>query len=265
MLAGVPVRVALVLAVAGLAPSLAHAQSSSEVAAARSLFQEGLAAAREGRWEHARDRFERSYAIAPRPNTLLNLAGAQVQTGQLVAGAESYRRFLAEARSGAAARYRPQAEEALAEVERRIARLTVSVEGLTEADTVTLDGDELARAALGIEIPVDPGTRTIVVHRGDAERAREIVTLAEGERREITIDVSVDLRVADERSRAQVPEAALRADAEAAGGDDGAWIGVGVAVGVLVAAGVAVGVALAVDAASATYAGNLGPGVLYFE
>lgn len=256
-----------VLAILAAAPRSA-AQSASELAAARSLFEEGLAAARDGRWDEARQRFERSYEIAPRPTTLLNLAGAQVQTGRLVAGAESYRRFLAEARRGREARYRRQAQQALAEVEPRLGRLVVRVEGLEEGDTVVLDGVELARAAIGVGVPVDPGRRTLSLRRGDADRAREVVTVAEGEQREVTLR-AVALRVpATAADRTSAPAAALRGDpeADAAGGDDtGVVIGITVAVGVLVAAGVAVGVGLAVDAASAHYVGNLGPGAIQFD
>lgn len=255
------------LAALALAPR-ASAQSASELAAARSLFEEGLAAAREGRWDEARQRFERSYEIAPRPTTLLNLAGAQVQTGRLVAGAESYRRFLSEARRGREARYRRQAQQALAEVEPRLGRLIVRVEGVGEEDTILLDGVELARAALGVGVPVDPGRRTLVVRRGDADRAREVVTVAEGEEREVTLR-AVALRVpATAADRSSAPAAALRGDPEpsAAGGDDsGVVIGIAVSVGVLVAAGVAIGVGLAVDAASAAYVGNLGPGTIQFD
>lgn len=244
--------------------AVASAQSSSEIGAARGLFQQGLAAAREGRWEDALAHFERSYAIAPRPTTLLNLAGAQAQTGRLVAGAESYRRFLAEARRGREARYRPQAEEALAAVEARLAHVVVRVEGLTDGDVVVLDGVELARAALGVEMPVDPGTRTLLVRRGGNDRAREVVVLAEGERREIAVDASVDLTVVAERDTTAAPDAALRADSPPAD-DSGLWIGLGVGIGVLVAAGVALAVGLVVDAESAIYTGNLGPGTLQFE
>ncbi|MCZ7677896.1 MAG: hypothetical protein M5U28_03585 [Sandaracinaceae bacterium] len=198
----------------------------------------------------------------------MNLAGAQVQTGRLVAGAESYRRFLSEARRGREARYRRQAQQALAEVEPRLGRLIVRVEGVGEEDTILLDGVELARAALGVGVPVDPGRRTLVVRRGEADRAREIVTVAEGEEREVTLR-AVALRVpAAVADRTSAPAAALRGDPEpgAAGGDDsGVVIGIAVSVGVLVAAGVAIGVGLAVDAASAAYVGNLGPGTIQFD
>ncbi len=243
----------------------ARAQSSSEIAAARTLFREGLAAAHDGDWDEARQRFERSYAIAPRATTLLNLAGAQVQTGRLVAGAESYRRFLAEASEGREARYREQAESALAEVERRIAHAVITVDGLAAGDVVMLDDEELARAALGVDLPVDPGTRTIVVRRGETERAREVVMLGEGERREVRV-AAVDLAVAAEPAQTSAPEAALAPDAPAAGGDDsGLWIGLGVGLGVVVVAAAAIAIGLAVDASSATYSGNFGPGTIQFE
>ncbi|MBX3274670.1 MAG: hypothetical protein KF729_30670 [Sandaracinaceae bacterium] len=251
-----------------LAAGVARAQSSSEVAAARALFTEGLEAARANRWEEARERFARSYAIAARPNTLLNLAGAEVQTGRLVEGAESYRRFLAEARSGREARYRAQAQEALTEVEARLARLVVRAEGLLEADVVALDGSELARGSLGVELPVNPGARVVTVQRAGEERAREVLTLAEGERREVALRVAAEPSAAAEApaSPRAAPEAALRADPAAdGGGDDTAlFVGLGVGAAVLVAVGVTIAVVLALDG-SGGHTGNLGPGVITFD
>lgn len=247
----------------------AQAQSASEVAAARALFRDGLSAAREGRWQDARERFERSYAIAPRATTLLNLAGAQVQTGRLVAGAESYRRFLAEAQSGREASYRAQAESALAEVERRIAHVVIHVNGLRDAHVVSVDDEALPHAALGIDLPVDPGMHTVVARLGERELAREVAMLGEGERREIRID-AVDLGVARSTGPAasSVPDAALQADAETPAGpsdDTALFVGIGIGIGVVVLAAAAVGTGFAVDAANAPYSGNFGPGSIQFE
>src|SRR5690242_7734752 len=91
----------------------AAAQSPADLRAARELFREGLAHANAGEWTQARDNFERSYAIAPRLPTLLNLAGAQVQTGQIVAGVESYQRFVSEAQAGRERQFVPQAQQAM--------------------------------------------------------------------------------------------------------------------------------------------------------
>src|SRR5262249_25318213 len=108
-----------------LAVPTAHAQSDADTARARALFQQGLDAARAEHWVDARDAFVQSLGIAERPSTLLNLAAAQVQTGQLVEGAASYRRFLEIATDAREAAHRTQAEAALTALEPRIPHVTV--------------------------------------------------------------------------------------------------------------------------------------------
>jgi len=166
----------------------AQAPSQSEMAMARRLFQEGVAHSRAEEWEPARASFERSYAIAAVPVTLLNLAGAQVQLGQLVAGLESYRNFLSSAGdSRRAARYRAQAEEAVAGLEPRIAHLTLRVNGMQGGDELRVGGTALSRAALGGDLPVDPGDVEVDVLRDGAAVTSETVHLAEGQSRVVTL------------------------------------------------------------------------------
>src|SRR6185369_7449188 len=81
----------LALAAVRAAAPVVHAQ---DVAQARALSEQGLAAARAQQWDDAAAAFRARLAIAERPSTLLNLAGAEVETGHLIEGAASYRRFL---------------------------------------------------------------------------------------------------------------------------------------------------------------------------
>jgi len=181
---------AAVCAAGLLPPSRAAAQdepSQSEMAAARQQFRAGLQHARAARWEEALESFERSWGIAEVPTTLLNLAGAQVQTGRLVAGAESYRRFLDMATSGRAARYRSQAEEALEEVEERIPSIVIEVDDLAEGDRLSVDDDDVRSGVVGVPFPLDPGEHVVTVSRGGAVVATETVTLEEGEERTVSL------------------------------------------------------------------------------
>src|SRR5947208_298081 len=79
-------------------PGVAHADepTAAEIAMSHEQMNRGLAAAQRGDWIAAREAFARAYALDSRPAVLFDLAGAQTQTGQLLAGAESYRRFLRE-------------------------------------------------------------------------------------------------------------------------------------------------------------------------
>jgi hypothetical protein len=257
--------VAVVLLGSPLAITDAHAQSRGELAAARDLFQTGLEAAREGRWPEAREAFEASIAIAPRPNTWLNLAGAQAQTGRLVAAAASYRTFLELAQGGREARYREQAEQALRDVEARIAHLTIATAGVLPGDEVRLDDESIEDAALTAPLAVDPGRRVVTVVREDEEVARQTIALGEGESR------TVALEVAQSRPREEPPVLAPAAafdvsEPEADEGSDDTWIWVGVGVGAAVVIGVGIAVAVVVTSGGnePLYSGNLGDGMIRY-
>ena len=173
---------------AWLAPTV-HAQRASEAVLAREQFRTGVAAAREERWEEAAEAFQRSYELSPRPLTLLNLAGAYAQTGRLVESVEAYRMFLME-RTGVTARMRSDAEAQLADLEPRIPRARITVLGIAEGDVVRLDEYELSTASLEQPLPVNPGSHTVTLSRGEQEPLVVPFGLDEG----ATEDVLVDAR-----------------------------------------------------------------------
>ncbi len=233
------------LACTRVAAAQEPAPTAAEVTLAREQFREGVAAARTGRWWEALEAFTRSFELAPRPATLLNLAGAQVETGHLVEGAESYRRFLREA-DGRAAQRIPMAEAALAAVEPRIARVRVEIDGLLSRDTVLLDDLPLSEAVLGAELPVNPGAHALRVERDGQEIGRAEFDVVEGERR------------LDPIALALPPGAETPAEASGPAWLRSPWFWT--AVGVIVvgaAVGIGVGVATSGDD---PYVGNIPPG-----
>ena len=250
---------ALCLAVAGACAERAAAQAAgdpnaptaAETTLAREQFRAGVDAARSGRWWEALEAFTRAYELAPRPITLLNLAGAQVETGHLVEGAESYRRFIREA-EGRATEQVPAAEEALASVEPRIARVRLEISNLARRDLVELDDAPLSEAVLGAELPVNPGEHVVRVERADEEIGRESFRVEEGERRIPPVLL-------------QLPLAPLEPEDEDAAVDSGGsslfaspwfWVIVGV---VVVGAAIGIGVAVA-SGGQDPFAGNIPPG-----
>ncbi len=166
-----------------------HVPSAGETALARQEFDAGMRAARETQWEEARQHFARSYELAPRPVTLLNLAGAQAQTGQLVAASESYRRFMATASERDAERFRAQAEQALAATDARIGHAQLRIDGLSDGDQVSLDDAPLSRTSLSMEMPVDPGDHVITVRRQGTEVGRTAFNVSEGGSSTVRVDV----------------------------------------------------------------------------
>lgn len=269
-----PIAALFALLACLLTAAPAAAQSASEVAAARSLFEEGVAAASASRWADALSAFERSYAIAPRSTTLLNLAGAQVQLGQLVAASESYQRLIREAgRNARERRLREQAEDALEALTPRIAHLTLRIDALTASDEVSIDGETVAHAIVGVPTPVDPGAHRVSVRRDDREVGRASTTLGEGERGELTVVVPVASEGAvatgfdDAEPDRDVPPAALEGGTETDGGGENIaespilWTIVGI---VVVGGVVAAVVATQVPTSPSYYMGNLGDGQIRF-
>lgn len=194
-------RVVLVIAVRTLSavglfwalglPVSAAAQPEAEpdardVSVARQEFRSGVQAARAGEWATARDHFARSYAINPRASALFNLAGAQVQTGQLVEAAESYREYLGR-RSEATAANIAESERVLAELESRIPTITLRIDALAPGDEVLLDEAVLNQLLLGQPMPLNPGEHRLVVRRDGDAIASETIAATEGARLETSV------------------------------------------------------------------------------
>jgi hypothetical protein len=168
--------------------ALAQAQSPNDVAMARDFFDRGVAHAQAREWDEAREAFSRSYALAPRPSTLINLAGAERRSGRLVAALESYRLFLREAPAGEAA-LREEAEAAVGELAPRIARVEIEVRNLLSTDVVKLDDMELRAASLGAAVPVDPGVHRLEVVRDGVVLRERSFELAEGASDRVAIEL----------------------------------------------------------------------------
>jgi hypothetical protein len=110
----------------------------------------------------------------------MNIAGAQVQTGRVVAAIASYKKVLA---SGALSDdQRAAAEQALGAAEAKLAHVRVDVVAPTASDEVVLDDQ---RVVLGSELPVDPGTHRLRLVRPGAEPHEETFSISAGERREL--------------------------------------------------------------------------------
>lgn len=216
------------------------------------LFQQGVEAADSGRWDEARALFAETYELLPRPQVLLNLAGALAQTGRIVAAVDAYRRV--EALGDAASEpLREAARSARTMLEPRLAYLQLDFhDTLAEGDDVQLDDVPLARGTRGDERAMDPGRHSIVVRRDGVEVLREDFRLYEGER------LRLDLRAPEpEPSLEETPVEPLRAPTR----DDTEWFESPIfwtVLGVVVAGSVAIGVAVAVDDTEEPFVGNLG-------
>ncbi len=126
-------------------------------------------------------------------------------------------------------------------------KLRILIKNSPPGVTVARDGRELAAAALGEALPVDPGNHEIVASAGGYRVERRTVTVAEGTTAEIEISLLAQPGSAVATTTAEPkPVVAMRAVTAKSGIPTWAWVSG--------AAGIALGVAsigFAVDAAAA--------------
>lgn len=248
-------RSSLLVGCALMSVPSAHAQSPSDPEAAAQAFRAGVAAAKAQRWKEALDAFDLSYRLRPHPDTLLNLAGAQAQTGLLLEAVENYRRFESEgARTPESAPIRQAALDYAKRLEARVARLTVRIAALETDDVVELDGTPLAPAELGRSLRANPGEHRLTVERGGRLIVKREVALTE------SANETLELSAAAGPSTGDVAAAvgAGQGDEARAGGSllESGWFWLGT--GVVLAAAVVLTVVLVSGGSEGVDSGNLG-------
>lgn len=247
-------------------PASAQGRAARDAAAARALFQEGVACADHRDWSCAADRFARAHEMRPSPVIAYNLGHALVEQGRLVEGAEMLRQALRD--GSASAQVRADAGRMVEALTPRIGRLTLHVRGPVEGVTIRIGDVEVPEALHGTSAPIDPGPHAISAVRGGEIVASATVEVAEGAsvEAELTIPEApvVDTSVAPEPEEARAEDDAERMIATPvapppSGSDEGLWIGLGVGAGVLVVgAAVVLGVVLAQPQEPSPFGGNLG-------
>jgi len=171
-----------------LSGSLLVSAQPRDPVAADTLFRQGRAAIKAGNIEEGCTSIAESYRLDPAPGTLLNVADCAERLGKLATARQRYL-DLTEMLPAADPR-RALAQRKLKELEPRIPRLLLRLtDGSPEAVQVFRDGVAMGAAALGVSLPVDPGKHTIEVRAFGHEVARSEVLLAEGEQREVSIQV----------------------------------------------------------------------------
>jgi len=180
---------AFVLATAVAWTGTVHATDDSAKGAARELANEAKSDFDAGKFEDAGSKFQRAYEIAKVPTLAVWAARALVKRGKMVAASELYRQAALLAPNdlwvgNTQQEAQADAEKELAELQPRIPRLRIRVEGAAGYDVeLTVDGARISSALVGIDLPTDPGKRHIVGKRS-TDVVEQTVDLAEGERKE---------------------------------------------------------------------------------
>lgn len=243
-----------------LLPAVVSAQDdATHAAAARALFTEGVTAADAQDWTTAAERFRRAAALRSSPTIALNLAVALGHLGQLVEASELLRRVLHDPTANDA--LRASATATLADIEPRLTWIELEATGDLTGITFDSDGHPLSADLIGTAVPMDPGTHQVSATRAGEVVASAEVTLAEGERRALTLEIP-PAPVVDEVEEAdegpiEVPVGALTPDPPPSGPDPLA-LGLGIAGGVVLAGGLVALIVVVAMPAPSPFVGNAG-------
>lgn len=183
--------VALVPVVLG-APRTTRAQSDEQRAAARSLAGEGARACSEERWQDCVNLFQRAESVVHAPPHLLYMARAEEKLGHIVRARELYLKISREHLADSAPQAFKDAQTAAADgaqkLEPRIAYLTIQLAGDGGKPVeVTMDGEAVPAALIGVPRPVDPGEHRLEGKGEHLSAAPQAVNLADGQRAAATI------------------------------------------------------------------------------
>jgi tetratricopeptide (TPR) repeat protein len=143
-----------------LASPVARAQAQDQ-AAARALFEDGRRLLKNGKYEEACRTLEAARKLYESPGILLNLGDCYEKLGR---SASAWTEFGEAAAVAARARRIDQVSEAKrrqAAIEPKLTRLTIRAPGDATGVAITRDQTDIASAAWGEAIPVDPGTHEI--------------------------------------------------------------------------------------------------------
>ena len=160
---------------------------------ARALGEEGAAALDRRDWATALDRFSKADKLFHAPTLAYGHARALAGTGKLVAALEAFNRLAREPVSATApAAFRDAIASAKRDAEAlepRIPTLVIELVGATQA-TVTIDGETVPSAALGLPRPVDPGDHVVRAEAPGFATTTEKVTSREREGKSVKLTMT---------------------------------------------------------------------------
>lgn len=177
---------------------------------AQDLYMEGRARFVAGNYAEAQAAFERSLDAFDSPNTRLYLGRTYARLGRLPEAWATLDRTArdAAARARQEPRYAPTASAARAEADAlapQIGRVTVSVTPVPDALAVTLNGHPIARAALGVAIPVAPGDALVMAQAPGFAPALQMVSVDAGGLAEVRLTLSPSEGEAAREAPAEAP------------------------------------------------------------
>jgi hypothetical protein len=182
-------RIAFSLAVAGiLLPAPARAQTSEDQAAARSLFDEGRRLLHAGKVAEACPKLEAAAHIYASPGILLNLGDCYEKSGRTASAWSEFGESASAANRAGHADQEAEARRRQTAIEPKLSRLVIVVSHEVPGLVVSRDGTDMAPAAWGSPIPIDPGAHAVRA-RADGREAWETSVTVSDPGKTVTLEV----------------------------------------------------------------------------
>ncbi len=170
----------------------AHADDASNKAAAEALFDDGRELMEKGSYAEACPKFEASQKLDPGVGTMLYLADCYERTGRTASAWAEFREAGAAAHNAGSLDREEIAKKRGDALEPKLSYLTI-VAWKGQTVQVTRDDTPVDAAALGVPMPVDPGTHVIVATApGKRKWATSVEVGAGGARISVAVPILPD-------------------------------------------------------------------------
>jgi hypothetical protein len=184
-----------VTAAACLLLALAHPARADEPSAndknlAQSLFDQARALMDQGRYADACPRFADSERLDPGGGTILNLALCYDKLGKIALAYNTYNEAISLSITEHRREREKFARDRAAALAPRLPRLTLKLTDAPPTADVRLDGTRVPDSALGTAMAVDPGEHTIDATASDRAPWKLVLSVAEGEARDVPITLA---------------------------------------------------------------------------
>lgn len=166
----------------------AKAPTAEELEEARNNFKAGLQLEKDGKYDEALPVFEAVAKVKASAQVRFHIALCNEKLGHLAAAADAYDAAAKQAeKDGNAPEVLKVAPDLAKKLRDRVPHISFGFVGDVLPDTLTIDGKPVDLANLK-DIPIDPGTHTIVAVKGENEQKSDI-KIAEGERKTLRFKV----------------------------------------------------------------------------
>ncbi len=216
--------------------------TAAEIAAARELFDEGIALEEKGQWQEALDRFRKVAAVKTTPAVRFHLGLCLENLGRIVDALVEFQRAHADASLDPASQHvAAGAAKHVADLKARVPRLVVRVpeQVLQEGApvSITIDGAPVNPSLVGTPIPLDPGVHTVrVTASGRAPFSTQVDLVERGE--PLFVEATLPRLSEPPSAQPSAPESPAAASERGAGPGALPWVFGGVGAAALVSAGV---------------------------